>query len=311
MDAELVARVRGFNRVVTQRIGALDDTYLSRGRPLGQARLLWEIGPEGTRLRELRSRLELDSGYLSRLLRALEAAGMVQTGADEHDARLRTATLTAAGLAERAELDRRSNRLAETMLEPLSDGQRQRLVGAMAEVQRLLGASSVRFAVVDPRRPEAQRCLNAYFGELAQRFETGFDRARSLLLDEDDLRPPHGLLLLASLYGEVVGCGGLHFFDGGIADVKRMWVSSSVRGSGVGRRLLVELERQASAHGVRLLRLETNRALKEATAMYRGAGFRATAPFNDEPYADYWFAKPLTTRPSRAPARRYRSRPLS
>src|SRR5215468_9010994 len=103
-----VDQVRRFNRVVTQRVGALDDAFLSRGRPLGQARLLWEIGADGRDLRELRARLDLDSGYLSRLLRALTADGLVAVETDPTDARARRARLTPAGVAERAELDLRA-----------------------------------------------------------------------------------------------------------------------------------------------------------------------------------------------------------
>src|SRR5262245_41094052 len=104
MDPALVERVRRLNRTVTQRVGALDDAFLSRGRPLGQARVLWEIGSEGCEVRALRSRLDLDSGYLSRLLRALEADGLVTVDADDIDGRVRMARLSDAGLAERAEL---------------------------------------------------------------------------------------------------------------------------------------------------------------------------------------------------------------
>src|SRR2546430_6926660 len=120
MDAALVDRVRRFHRTVTQRVGALDDAFLSLARPLGQARVLWEIGTEGREVRSLRSRLDLDSGYLSRLLRALEADGLVTVDADDTDARVRTARLTRAGLAERAELDRRSDELAASILHRLS-----------------------------------------------------------------------------------------------------------------------------------------------------------------------------------------------
>src|SRR5690606_16800601 len=74
VDSQAVATARAFNRIVTQRIGALDAHYLARDRPLGESRLLWEIGPEGCDVRALRTRLGLDSGYLSRLLRSLEAA---------------------------------------------------------------------------------------------------------------------------------------------------------------------------------------------------------------------------------------------
>src|SRR5918911_4242837 len=99
-----IEQVRRFNRTVTQRVGALNDQYLARDRPLGEARVLWEIGPDGCEVRALRSRLDLDSGHLSRLLRALEQDGLVDVVPSEGDARVRTARLTAAGRAERAEL---------------------------------------------------------------------------------------------------------------------------------------------------------------------------------------------------------------
>src|SRR5260370_22421546 len=106
MDVEMVGQVRRFNRTVTQRIGALNDAFRRRGRPVGQARLLWEIGPAGSDVRLLRSRLDLDSGYLSRLLRSLEGDGLVAVEPSQADGRVRTVRLTARGLAERAELDR-------------------------------------------------------------------------------------------------------------------------------------------------------------------------------------------------------------
>src|SRR5256714_12378214 len=124
----MVSQVRRFNRIVTQRVGALDDHFLSRDRPLGEARLLWEIGRDGCDVRSLRARLDLDSGYLSRLLRSLESAGLVVVEHGERDRRVRAARLTPAGLAERAALDRGADELAEFLLEPLSDPQRERLV---------------------------------------------------------------------------------------------------------------------------------------------------------------------------------------
>src|SRR3712207_6099452 len=129
MDA--VARVRRFNRTVTQRVGALDDRFLALDRPLGQARVLWEIGVDGVDLRTLRARLGLDSGYLSRLLRALADDGLVRVEANAADARVRTARLTDRGLAERAELDRRSDALATDLLGALTPPDRDRLVAAM------------------------------------------------------------------------------------------------------------------------------------------------------------------------------------
>lgn len=292
----MIEAVRRFNRAVTQRIGALDDAFLARGRPLGQARVLWEVGPDGRDVRDLRSRLDLDSGYLSRLLRALERDGLVTVEANEADGRLRTVRLTAAGEAERAELDRRSDDAAASLLGPLAGPQRGRLVTAMAEVERLLAASAIRVGVRDPRSGDAQRCLRAYVEELAGRFESGFDPARSISAADREMTPPAGLFLVATLHGEPVGCGALKFHPGAPAEVKRMWVAPSVRGLGLGRRLLAELEARAAGRGVRVLRLETNQALGEAVSLYRSAGYREVPAFNDEPYAHHWFEKDLGSR---------------
>jgi len=289
----MIEQVRRFNRTDTQRAGALDDAFLARGRPLGQARVLWEIGPDGRDVRDLRARLDLDSGYLSRLLRALERDGLVTVEVNEADGRIRTARLTAAGGAERAELDRLSDDAAASLLGPLSDRQRGRLVTAMAEVERLLTASAIVTGVRDPRDPDARRCLRAYVEELSGRFDSGFDPALSISAADHEMTPPAGLFLVAMLHGEPAGCGALKFHPGAPAEIKRMWVAPAVRGLGLGRRLLAELEAHAAAHGVRVLRLETNQTLTEAISLYRTAGYREVPAFNDEPYAHHWFEKAI------------------
>jgi DNA-binding MarR family transcriptional regulator/GNAT superfamily N-acetyltransferase len=300
MEPGMIGQVRSFNRAVTQRVGALNDAFLSRGRPLGQARLLWEIGPAGRDVRLLRSRLDLDSGYLSRLLRSLENDGLVAVGRSRADGRVRTARLTARGLAERAELDRRSDEVATSILQPLSARQRTRLVAAMAEVERLLAASAVQVTVSDPRHPDARACLQAYFTELSHRFDGGFDPGRSISADDGELTPPAGLLLVATLHGEPIGCGALKLHGGDPAEIKRMWVAPAARGLGLGRRLLADLEAHAAAQGVRTLRLETNGALGEAIGLYRSAGYREVPAFNDEPYAHHWFERALGPGPGGA-----------
>jgi len=294
MTDAAVAQVRSFNRLVTERVGALEDRYLARGRPLGEARLLWEIGPGGSDVRVLRARLGLDSGYLSRLLRSLETAGLVSVGPGVTDKRVRNVRLTAAGRAEREVLDRCSDELARSLLAPLSESQRGRLVGAMAEVERLLTAALVEVGVVDPASRDAQHCLREYVAELGRRFDAGFDPALSISAQVDEMRAPAGLFLLATLRSEPVGCGALKLHGDEPAELKRMWVAHQVRGLGLGRRLLEELERSASEAGARVVRLETNRALAEAIALYRSAGYREVDAFNDEPYADHWFEKTLT-----------------
>jgi DNA-binding MarR family transcriptional regulator/N-acetylglutamate synthase-like GNAT family acetyltransferase len=287
-----IEQVRSFNRLVAQSVGALHDRYLSRRLPLGEARVLWEIG-EGIDVRALRARLDLDSGYLSRLLRSLEAAGLVASARSDGDRRVRVVRPTAAGRREQRILDQRSDELAESFLAPLGDAQRERLVAAMAEVERLLTAALVGVGVVDPESPAAVSCLGEYYAELGRRFDDGFDHAVSLAATAEQLRLPAGLFLVASLRGEPVGCGALKLHGRRPAELKRMWVAPSARGLGLGRRLLLELERLAREHGVRTLRLETNRNLTEAIALYRASGWAEVEPFNDERYAHHWFEKRL------------------
>jgi DNA-binding MarR family transcriptional regulator/predicted GNAT family N-acyltransferase len=304
VDLEMVSQVRRFNRIVTQRVGALNDRFLARDRSLGEARLLWEIGAaEGREVRDLRAVLGLDSGYVSRLLRCLETAGLITVGPDESDKRVRVARLTPTGSTERAVLDRRSDALAESVLEPLRESQRARLVAAMAEVERLLTATMVEVAPIDPAHPHARHCLRAYFAELNRRFEAGFDPARSNTADEEELRPPAGLLVVASLRGDPVGCAALRIHHDEPAEIKRMWVAESARGLGVGRRLLAELEAYAGDHGARSIRLETNKSLIEAISLYRSGGYREVARFSDEAYAHHWFEKPISGAPARENSR--------
>jgi len=293
MDAALVSQVRSFNRRVTQTIGALHDDYLGRDRPLGESRLLFEIGRHGATAAELRARLGLDSGYLSRLLRSLERQGLVATKADAEDKRVRRAQLTAAGRRELAVLNRGSDRLASSILAPLNDRQRNKLASAMAEVERLLSASAVQVDEVTPDSRDAEYCLSHYFAELAERFEAGFDPAYSLAPTLEGFAAPDGTFLVMRLDGALVGCGGFKREAAGIAYLKRMWIARAVRGLGLGRRLLMALEERARALGYRTIRLETEKSLTEAQQLYRSSGYREVARFNDEPYAHHWFEKAL------------------
>ena len=291
MSGNLIPKVRSFYRALTLRVGVFTDSFLGRGRALAQSRLLFEIGRAGADVRELRSRLDLDSGYASRLLRSLERDDLIEVTTAESDLRGRHARLTAAGLAELEELDRLGDRFAEATLEPLSDTERARLVDAMSEVEKLLNLSFTRISVEDPDSADAKWCLAQYFAELGERFEEGFDADRSIPADAGDLRPPRGAFLLARLDGRPVGCGAVKATEPGVGSIKRMWVSPELRGTGLGRRLLLGLEEQAARLGMELLRLETNRSLDEAQALYRRNGYREVPAVNDDPYADHWFEK--------------------
>ena len=293
MAAESLERVRRFNRTVTQRVGALNDRFLSRDRPLGEARMLWEIGLEECEVRTLRNRLELDSGHASRLLRSLAAAGLVEVTPSAGDRRVRVARLTPAGREERAFLDARSDELAQSLLTRLQPGQRDRLLDAMGEVERLLTAASVELRAVDPATPDARQCFRAYFAELERRSPPGFEVDACIPVEPEELRPPAGCLLIAHLRHEPVACGGVKHLPGKPAEIKRMWVSPAIRGLGLGRRLLGELETRAARSGATTVRLETNHVLTEAISLYSSVGYRRTKAFNDEPFADRWFEKRL------------------
>jgi GNAT superfamily N-acetyltransferase len=244
-------------------------------------------------VRDLRARLELDSGYVSRLLRSLERQGFVRSDASPHDARVRRVRLTAKGRREVDELDRRSDAFATSVLTPLSPTQRKNLTAAMAEVERLMRASAVRIDAAPAESADARWCLTQYFSELAGRFEAGFDPALTISANAEELTPPAGVFVVARLGDRPLGCGALKRKDRRIGEIKRMWVSSGSRGLGVGRRILGALEARAREFGLRTLRLETNRTLEEAQALYRSYGYIEVAPFNEEPYAHHWFEKSL------------------
>jgi DNA-binding MarR family transcriptional regulator/GNAT superfamily N-acetyltransferase len=294
VDSEQLGQVRRFNRAVTQRVGALSDDFLSRSRPLALSRLLWEIGTEGGEVVMLRARLGVDSGQLSRMLRVLESEGLVTVRPSDSDGRVRIARLTDKGLAERALLDQRSDELAASILEPLGDTDRDKLVGAMRTVERLIAASLVELRTVDPEEPDAQRCVRAYVAELNRRApERGFDPTKGSTAARHEVLWPNGAFVVAYLRGEPVGCGAVKHHPGDVTDIKRMWIAESARGLGLGRRLLEHLEGLARERGSRTVRLETGDVLTEAIALYRSAGYEEVEPFNDEPFADRWFAKPL------------------
>ncbi len=287
-----VTRVRSFNRLLTRQLGVLNDRYLGH-RPLGEGRVLFEIGVDGATPRDVRARLGLDSGYLSRLLGSLEREGLIERSPNPSDRRTTQLRLTHAGEAELGELNRISDELAASALAPLSDEQRSRLLTAQAEVMRLLAVSMVSIELEDPASADARWCLGHYFAELCERFDEPFDPARTLPADRKELLPPKGAFLLARINGQPAGCGALRTLGPGVGELMRMWVDRAQRGLGIGKRLLTALEDEAVSLRHERLRLYTNRSLGEAKAMYRANGYEEIARYNDDPYANHWFEKRL------------------
>lgn len=138
---------------------------------------------------------------------------------------------------------------------------------------------------------EARAAIQQYFDELEARFPDGFDTAFGSPPAEGDFAPPAGLFLLVRSDGQVAGCGALRTQQDGIAEIKRMWISPSLRGRGAGRALLAELESQARRHGCHRVRLDTAGELHEARALYAAAGYREIPAYNGNRYAAHWFEK--------------------
>jgi DNA-binding MarR family transcriptional regulator/GNAT superfamily N-acetyltransferase len=291
---DVVATLRRFNRSYTQRIGVLDDSFLGSGRPLGPSRLLFEIGPDGAGVLDLRARLGLDSGYLSRLLRQLESEGVVEVTSDPDDARRRVGTLTEHGLGEWWALDRKSDELAERLVAPLSARQRQQLADALAIADRLLRVATMSFDAVDPESADAIWALQQYFAELDRRFPSGFDPGNALRGDAPAYRSPNGVFVVVHSDGEPAACGAVQRVDETTCEIKRMWVRPEWRGVGLGRRLLDDLLQRCRDLGSARVVLDTNSVLTEAISMYERAGFRSTERYNDNPYALRWFEKQLS-----------------
>ena len=156
----------------------------------------------------------------------------------------------------------------------------------------------VTIEAVDPDAGPARAILRAYYEDIVSRYHGRpvADEELTPALDEwpsDALAPPTGLLLVARRGDDPLGCAGLRLLPDAIGEVTRLYVRPEARGRGVGERLMRELEARARGLGVRVLRMDTRRDLTEAQRLYLRVGYEDAAPFNDEPYADRWFAKTL------------------
>ena len=291
MQPDDVARVRRFNRAVTSEVGALDTSFLGRGRSLGAARVLNAIGHGRGDVAGVRDYLGLDSGLMSRLLRGLEDEGVVETVAHPDDARRRVARLTKRGRREFDAYEALSDAQAQAMI--ARHPRREALLAAMDLVASALGRARMSIEEVDPRSENARYCLGEYYAELGRRFEEGFDVSLSRDPDAKDMIRPRGAFLIAISDGLAVGCVALKGHGGNAAEVKRLWVAPSARGLGLAKRLMAATEAAARELNIRVLRLDTNRALPEAIALYRNSGWTEIERFNDDPYPDFFFEKVL------------------
>ncbi len=288
---DAISRVRRFNRAVTSEVGALDTSFLGRGRPLGAARVLNSIGHGRTDIAELRDYLGLDSGLMSRLLRSLEDEGLITTVPHRDDARRRIAKLTRAGRREFDAYESISNSQAERLLARHSKP--ELLLAAMDMIASAFGRGRISIEEVDPRGEQARYCLGEYYGELSRRFKGGFEVSLSRDPEAADMMAPRGAFFVAMSDGLPLGCVGLKGDGSELAEVKRLWVAPFARGLGVGRTLMEAAESAAQKRSVKTLRLDTNSALAEAQQLYRSTGWIEIGRFNDDPYPDLFFEKQL------------------
>lgn len=291
MTSDPISRIRRFNRAVTSAVGALDTSFLGRGRPLGAARVLNAIGQGQTDVAAIRDYLDLDSGLMSRLLRSLEAEGLIETKRDKFDARRRIARLTPAGQAEFAAYEALSNAQAQGMIAGHADP--DRLLAAMDLVASALAQTRITLVETDPRSDMARDCLSAYYAELNRRFAQGFDVALSRDPEAEAMIRPRGSFLVALSDGLPLGCVGVKGNSSAVAEIKRLWVAPAARGLGLAKRLMAEAEAIARDLGVTTLRLDSNSALPEAAQLYRRSGWREIPRFNDDPYPDLFFEKTI------------------
>ena len=289
---DAIARLRRFNRVVTREIGALDTSYLGRGRPLGAARVLQLVKAAGTDVAEIRKRLDLDTGLLSRLLRALEDEGLVQVTVDPADRRRRIAMLTDAGQSEWQVYDQLGYAKAQQVFAHAGSRQ-QALIDAMDLIATVMLQDQVEIRDADPDDPAALACIAAYYQLVADKV-SGFtpDMLTLPLNDAAKYRPPQGAFWVAWSDDLPIGCISLRPFEPGVAEVKRLWVDPIARGQGLARRLLRTLESRARAMGFTQLKLDSNTILTEAITLYRADGWFETAPYTSAP-ANIWMAKRL------------------
>jgi DNA-binding MarR family transcriptional regulator/GNAT superfamily N-acetyltransferase len=288
---DAISRVRRFNRAVTSEVGALDTSFLGRGRPLGAARVLNAIGHGRADVGELRDYLGLDSGLMSRLLRSLEDEGLIATMPHPDDARRRIAKLTRSGRNEFGAYESISNAQAELLLGRHSKP--ELLLAAMDMIASAFGQSHIRIEQVDPRADAARYCLGEYYGELSRRFKGGFEVSLSRDPDATDMISPRGAFFVAMSDGLPLGCVGLKGDRGELAEIKRLWVAPAARGLGLGKRLMEAAENAARSLSVKILRLDTNSTLTEAGQLYRSTGWTEIERFNDDPYPDLFFEKRL------------------
>lgn len=301
-NAHRIEAVRRFNRFYTRRIGVLHEGLLDSPFSLTEGRILWELahleGSAGITATDLGRLLDLDAGYLSRLLKSLKERGLVQATPSPHDARQSMLQLSLAGRAAFAPLDQRSQQDVGALLGTLGESQQVELLQAFQRVQKLMDApgptSTPGSFILRPHRPGDMGWLVSRHGALYareyqwdMRFEALVARIAADFIDHFDAR--REACWIAERDGVNIGCvclvqardEGSGAPIAGVAQLRLLLVEPCARGLGLGERLATECERFAREVGYQRIRLWTNSQLAAAKHIYRKAGYRlvASEPF--------------------------------
>jgi DNA-binding MarR family transcriptional regulator/predicted N-acetyltransferase YhbS len=294
-----VDAVRRFNRFYTRRIGALQPGYLGSPFPLPQARVLYELGQRGeSTASAIGADLDLDLGYLSRLLHGLRRQGLVQGEASREDARRVRLSLTAKGRKAYQQLDARSRDEVAGMLGQLAASAQARLVSALHTVESVLESERRSEIAVRPHRPGDMGWVVHRHGALYFQ-EYGWDERFEALVAGiakdfvDDFDPERERCWIAEMGGEPVGSVFVVKQNRTTAKLRLLLVEPEARGRGVGKRLVAECVAFARQKGYRKLVLWTQSNLEAARALYKAAGFRRTRQerhrsFGYDLTGEYW-----------------------
>ncbi len=294
--ADPIAAVRAFNRFYTRRIGVLDEGLSDTEFSLGEARLLWEFAHASAPLSasELARDLQLDLGYVSRLLKGLRERGLIKARTNPADARQSLLSLTAAGRRAYAPLDQGSQRQTGEMLDRLSAPQQQRLLRALARVQALLGENAAgeirmrglqsgdlgwvisRHGSLYAQEYGWDLRFEAMVAQIAAQFGERFDPAREAgwiaVRGEGADTERLGCVFLVQARDDETGAA----LDG-VAQLRMLLVEPAARGLGLGKQLVAHCEQFARQAGYRSIRLWTNSLLSAARCIYAAQGYRLIA----------------------------------
>ena len=275
-----VAAVRAFNRFYTARIGVLRDGLLRTPHSLTEARVLYELGQrEVTEVADLRREMDIDAGFLSRLLARLQRDGLVGRERSTDDARRQRIRLTEEGTAAFAELDRRSAEEIGAVLDALSEEDQRRLVAAMDTVHDVLSQAppAAGFVLRGPRPGDLGWIVQRHGALYAEQY--GWDESFEALVAQivaeyaRDHDPRREAAWIAEVDGEPAGCVLCVRRDDDTAQLRLLLVHPRARGRGIGGRLVEECLRFAKRAGYARITLWTNDVLHEARRLYERAGF--------------------------------------